>query len=171
MATAMDRRSTEKMDVKSLQRSFDAAKISGNAASILKTGSKYARKLKRQKALDGALDALTDVLAALMREYGEVHEDTAGVMVSIADIFEQTGQFSRAVSYYNKALPIQEQLLGKDHKTCSKTALKLASIQSHQQEYYEKALDMYNQALAVRTIKAQTCCNNLSHFSMGNVLH
>ena len=62
-----------------------------------------------------------------MDSVGEDHEDSALVLVALGEIFEARGNYARAVSYYNKALPIQEARLGKDHDFTTKTALKLVS--------------------------------------------
>lgn len=59
------------------------------------------------------------------------------------------GGYAEAVSFFNRALGVLEACLGYDHEETTKTALKLAAIQSHQSDYYLQALAMYEQALQV----------------------
>ena len=51
------------------------------------------------------------------------------------------------------SLAVQEKLLGKDSDETVQTALKVAAIQSHQSEYYIKALEMYKQALDAKIVE------------------
>jgi tetratricopeptide (TPR) repeat protein len=82
--------------------------------------------------------------------HGERHEDTAATLVRMGELAEMSGSYAEAVGFLNRALVVFEACLGFDHEETTKTALKLASIQSHQSDYYQQALTMYEQALEVR---------------------
>lgn len=66
----------------------------------------------------------TDIYAQI-ETFGEDHAQSASTMVALGDVFEANGEYAKAMHYFNKALPIQEAHLGKEHSAPTKTALKL----------------------------------------------
>ncbi|EGD81692.1 hypothetical protein PTSG_02405 [Salpingoeca rosetta] len=144
------RSTTSHVDVDRLRLLFRRAQAKKSPPLILKYGLKLGKRLRKEKQHEEATDVLSATLLNQMDNVGEDHADTALVLVALGDVFEAKGNYARAVTYFNKALPIQEAQLGKDHDTTTKTALKLASIQSHQEEYYDKALEAYREALQIK---------------------
>ena len=80
----------------------------------------------------------------------------------MGELAEMGGSYAEAVGFLNRALVVFEACLGVDHDETTKTALKLAAIQSHQSDYYQQALTMYEQALEVSGGPVPSCRTALS---------
>eukprot|EP00056_Hartaetosiga_gracilis_P019064 m.12855 g.12855 ORF g.12855 m.12855 type:complete len:307 (+) comp7350_c0_seq1:76-996(+) len=129
---------------------YRKAQKKASPSLILKYGLKLGRRLRKEEEHGDGIDVLGAVLLVVTNAHGEEHPDVATVMVSLGDLFEAKGDFSRAVSYFGKAFPIQVEKLGIDHSDTTKTSLKLAAIEMHQQEYFEKALIAFKRAYELK---------------------
>eukprot|EP01147_Barroeca_monosierra_P005879 gene5879-7299_t len=138
------------VDLERLRLLFRRALAKNSASLLFKYGQKLGKQLRKEKHYQEAKDVLQTTLTKQIETFGEDHAQSASTMVALGDVFEANGEYAKAMHYFNKALPIQEAHLGKEHSAPTKTALKLASIQSHQEEYYSKALDAFREALQIK---------------------
>ena len=61
------------------------------------------------------------------------HQDTAQSHVDLSDIFYMKKKFKSAMEQLEKAIKIQEEVLGEEHKTTKETQTKLTKIQLMEQ--------------------------------------
>jgi tetratricopeptide (TPR) repeat protein len=64
----------------------------------------------------------------------------------MASVFDNQGQYEKALEWYRRALEGREKTLGKDHPSTLHTVHNMALVFDHQGQY-EKALEWYRRAL------------------------
>jgi len=74
------------------------------------------------------------------------HPDTLHIVDNIALVFDNQGQYEKALEFYERALAGRQKALGVDHPDTLTTVNNMASIFGNQGQY-EKALKLYQQAL------------------------
>jgi tetratricopeptide (TPR) repeat protein len=95
-------------------------------------------------------EALTHFNHALVicRAANAEGKDTAAVYNNIAAVYDDQGDYDKALSWYEKALAIYEKVLGKEHPDTGTTYNNIAVVYKAQGDY-GKALEWYNKALAI----------------------
>ena len=67
---------------------------------------------------------------------------------NLAGVYEDQGEYEKALEYYGKALEVAERVLGNDHPLTATTYNNMAGVYKAQGDY-EKALEYYGKALEV----------------------
>ena len=83
-----------------------------------------------------------------MQVFGEKHPDVATNYNNIGLLYEDQGDYAKALEYYNKALEISIQVLGEKHPDVAKCYNDLGIIYYRQGEY-AKTLEFFNKALGI----------------------
>ena len=68
---------------------------------------------------------------------------------NMAGVYQEQGDYEKALEYYEKDLEISERVLGSDHPSTATTYNNMAGVYKEQGDY-EKALEYYDKALDVR---------------------
>jgi hypothetical protein len=100
----------------------------------------------------GVAEALHVCLLRLERDqrlYGEQSTEAARALGSVAMVYEQQGDYARALEYYEKALAIKLQALGPDHPSLAVTYSNMALVYQKQGDY-ARSLEYNEKALAIR---------------------
>ena len=63
-------------------------------------------------------------------------------------VYDQQGNYTKALEYYQKALTIREKVWGKEHLDTAKTYIGIAVVY-HGQGDYAKALEYYQKAVVI----------------------
>ena len=98
---------------------------------------------------------------------GKDHPYTAATYNNIALVYDDMGDYDKALEYYGKALEIVESKLGKDHPYTATTYNNIAGVHYAKGDY-DKALEYYGKALRIllNTIKNHpntiSCFQNLA---------
>ena len=106
-------------------------------ASILRyIGSSY-RCLAESESVDSGMADVAEMyskeaLELRIKLLGE-HQDTARSHVDLSDIFYIKKEFKSAMKQLEKAIKIQKEVLGEEHKTTKETKKKLTEIQLMEQ--------------------------------------
>ena len=130
-------------DIARLSRSGKDAEA---ATLCIKLGKEYMRTVNYEEAVD-MFSSAQRIRAAL---FGNSHPETAAAEVCIAEALERKGEYFKAIKYLSRALGTYEQNKGGAHPDAFSTAMKIAAIQSHQVDYYDRALDCYEKSLAIK---------------------
>ena len=97
-------------------------------------------------------DALNICLRAsrLCKEvFGTEHPDTARSYNDIGAVYDNQGDYAKALEYYQKALEIQEKVLDIEHPNTATSYNNIGYVYTHQGDY-AKALGYYQKALEIR---------------------
>ena len=94
-------------------------------------------------------DVNLDALLEMARENEKEDAETANLYNNIAGVCKAQGDYFKAWECYQKALEIQERVLGKDHLDTASTYNNLGLVYQAQGNYGE-ALEFYRKALKIR---------------------
>ena len=84
--------------------------------------------------------------------YGKEHENTATSYNNIGLVYDEKGDYGKALEYHQKALTIREKVLGTEHPDTASTYNNIGWVYREQGEY-AKALDYYTKAYQIRKKK------------------
>eukprot|EP00730_Choanoeca_flexa_P012554 TRINITY_DN4386_c0_g1_i2.p1 TRINITY_DN4386_c0_g1~~TRINITY_DN4386_c0_g1_i2.p1 ORF type:complete len:374 (+),score=53.81 TRINITY_DN4386_c0_g1_i2:2-1123(+) len=121
----------------------------------LREGLSALKQLRRLKRYDDAAQ-LGEHLCGMI-EASSHPKLAADVMVVRADVLECNGNYASALKLYHEALVLQEKEFGLEHSSTTKTALKLAALESHQSSYLHHALKHFKEALQLK----HDCCGEM----------
>jgi tetratricopeptide (TPR) repeat protein len=76
------------------------------------------------------------------------NEDTARLLHNIASVYDDQGNYPKALEWYNKALEIYEKVMGKEHPSTATTYNNIGLVYDKKGDY-PKALEWYHKALAI----------------------
>ncbi len=99
------------------------------------------------KNLSGRTDAMLEV-EEIAEEKKGILSKAARLFNNVAGVYDDQGEYEKALEYYGKALVIFEQVLGPAHPDTGTTYNNMASVYDDQGEY-GKALEYYGKALAI----------------------
>jgi tetratricopeptide (TPR) repeat protein len=136
--------------VDSLRDEIQRLTSSGRDLEAANVCIKLGKEFMRIVQFDDALEIYNTAMRLRHPHLGESHPDTAHAEVCIAEALEKKGEYFKAIQYYSRALGIFEQTLGASHPDAFNTAIKIAAIQCHQSDYYDRALDCYEKALVIK---------------------
>eukprot|EP00039_Didymoeca_costata_P014059 m.222573 g.222573 ORF g.222573 m.222573 type:complete len:386 (-) comp15936_c0_seq10:176-1333(-) len=126
------------------------AKLQGDPESQLEGARRGyllgASLLKRQRVKE-AKEAFELSLRERKKLLGESHELTADSIVALAGVNEQLGLYAEALANFDLAWSIYNETLGGENKKTQNAALRSATLKSHQDAYFRRALKMYDIAL------------------------
>ena len=92
-------------------------KLLSKAISIEHDMEEYLKEARLQDAETAGLI----VLEIRQRLLGEDHEDTAAAYLRLGVVYDDAGEYARALGYYGKALRIYKKVLGEVHPSTEKT--------------------------------------------------
>lgn len=85
--------------------------------------------LDKKKEYNTALDSLKKALDIYIKELGVQHKYTAIVYDDIALVYSHMEKYDLALHYYNNALDVRMNVLGKDEPNTIKTQIQIDKIQ------------------------------------------
>jgi tetratricopeptide (TPR) repeat protein len=94
---------------------------------------------------------------------GKDHPDTATTYNNIAVVYDDMGDYDKALEYYEKAKEIYESKLGKDHPFTSTTYNNIATLHFAKDDY-DKAMEYFLKAFRIRLIKIKNHPNTILCF-------
>ena len=80
--------------------------------------------------------------------YGKEHENTATSYNNIGMVYNEQGDYDKALEYYQKALATKEKVLGTEHPSTATSYNNIGGVYRKQGEY-AKALDYYTKAYQI----------------------
>ena len=89
-----------------------------------------------------------DSVCRFLIEIGSNKQETATLFHNIATVYQDQGEYEKALEYFRKALAIREKVLGAEHPSTATTYNNIAVVYWSQGEY-EKSLGYYKKALAI----------------------
>ncbi len=116
-----------------------------------------------------------EMLQILETKLGHEHPDVATTLNNLAGLYENLGEYEKALPLYKKALDIHEKVLGPEHPNVATTLNDLALLYKSMGEYektlplYKRALNIYEKVLGPEHPFVATTLNNLAglYKSMG----
>ena len=108
-----------------------------------------------------------DTVCRLLMEAESQKEETATLYNNIAGVYQDQGNFEKALEYYGKALAIVREVLGEDHSYTADTYNNIAMVYVERgdykkaQEYYKKALLILKKVPGESHIDLATTYNNI----------
>ena len=146
-----------------LERILELQETDGQTTSLLPqqladTRTELGTVLFRMGQRDQALKHLQEALA-LRQEYARQQQegtpeqetalmDLAQGHVHVAAVLNQTGQLADCYNAFDRALQLQQQVLGKNHAVVAATLNNMGAV-LYQQGDFEKAIDYYQQSLDI----------------------
>ena len=82
------------------------------------------------------------------RLYGKEHADTATSYNNIGRVYDEQGDYAKALEYHGKASDICERVLGPDHPDTAKSYNNIGGVYDEQGDY-DKALEYHKKALDI----------------------
>ena len=105
-----------------------------------------------------------------VKDYSEIEEikckKVGALFNNIADVYDNQGDYSKALNYYRKALQIYEKVLGTDHPDTAMVYNNIATVLRTQgdyckaQYYCKKAIDINERVLGINHSYTATAYNN-----------
>ena len=92
---------------------------------------------------------VSETVCELLAGNGSEKKNSARLFNNIAGVYHTQGNYEKALEYYEKALVIQEKVLGKEHPNTAATYNNIAVVYKKQGNY-EKALEYYEKALVIK---------------------
>ncbi len=108
----------------------------------------YAQFLNKYGLYKDAEEVCLHKISIAEELYGKEHENTATSYNEIGMVYDNKGNYSKALKYYFKALAIREKVLGTEHHDTA-TSYNNIGMVYYAQGDYGKALDYYFKALAI----------------------
>ncbi|MCO5380743.1 MAG: tetratricopeptide repeat protein [Methanosarcina barkeri] len=90
-----------------------------------------------------------EMLQLLKAKLGPEHPSVANSLNNLAGLYDNMGEYKKALSLYQRALEIVEKTLGSEHPVVAITLNNLAGLYDSMGEY-EKALPFYQRALEIK---------------------
>ena len=113
---------------------------------VIHTNSYLGKEVTYEKVRERLV--LTEDIARLFNECDREDTDAGALFNNMAGVYEDQGDYEKALEYYGKALAIRERVLGTGHPDTAVTYNNMALVYSNQGDY-EKALKYYKRANAV----------------------
>ena len=89
-----------------------------------------------------------ETVCILLAEKGSQKQDTVTTYNNIALVYQDQGDYVKALEYYKKALAIREKVQGPEHPDTATTYNNIAGVYQDQGDYV-KSLEYYKKALAI----------------------
>ena len=111
--------------------------------------SKYGEFLKTYAKYEDCLRVRTELLELVSSVFGESHPDVASSYNNIGFVYGATGDYSKALEYYEKSLKIRLSVLGENHPDVATSYNNIGSVYDDMGDY-SKALEYYEKSLRIR---------------------
>ena len=108
--------------------------------------SKRMQELQKEGKLKEAIEAAEKVLAIEREVYGDVHEDVAGSLETLADIHEELAAWGAARKAREEVVAITTTLLGAEHHKVTDARLSLTNVETLAQLTAEQRQRLANAA-------------------------
>ena len=123
-----------------------------------------------------AESVLLQLISLREKLYGKEHADTARSYNDIGVVYDDQGNYIKALEYHGKAMDIRERVLGSDHHDTSSSYNNIGLVYYDQGnyakalEYFRKALDIRERVLGSDHPSTATSYNNIGavYFSQGD---
>ena len=114
----------------------------------------YAKVRERLTLAEDIADHLAERTAGMLTS-GNSQEQEEGILIgtstlyhNMAGVYEDLGEYGKALEYYKKDLAISERVLGTEHPSTATTYHNMANVYYYQGDY-SKALEYYGKDLAI----------------------
>jgi tetratricopeptide (TPR) repeat protein len=97
-------------------------------------------------------DYLLDTIEKIVKVAGGADKLTALLWSRLASIYRDKGDYDRAIEFFEKAIAIEEEKIGKDHPDTAISYDNLASVYSFKGDY-DRAIELYERALKIKEAK------------------
>ena len=116
-------------------------------SKVIYTDSYLGRNVPYEKILERL--TLVEDIARFLNENNREDVDVGALFNNMAGVYNNQGNYEKALEYFGKALAIRERVLGTEHPDTAVTYNNIASVFRTQGEY-KKALEYFEKALAIR---------------------
>ena len=114
---------------------------------VIDTGGYLGKEVTYDKVRERLV--LAEDVARFFDEGGREDADAGALFNNMAGVYEDQGDYGKALEYYGKDLAISERVLGTDHPSTATTYNNMAGVYYAQGDY-GKALEYCGKALAIR---------------------